>query len=85
MTEVEKILYALGYFDSDAPKKEQILGYITEATEFMTEAGVPSSLLTSQRAFAIKSLWSDARDKGEASALVQKDGMIVHLISQMRR
>ena len=40
MQEVEKILYELGYYDSDPHKKVQVQGYIDEATEFMLESGV---------------------------------------------
>ena len=40
--------------------------------------------VTSRRAYAVKSLWADARDKGTALHLVSKDSMIVHLIAQMK-
>ena len=50
----------------------------------MSDAGVPKCKITSSRAYAIKSLWADARDKGTAIHLVSKDSMIVHLIAQLR-
>ncbi|MEG1609261.1 MAG: hypothetical protein RR348_05280 [Clostridia bacterium] len=85
MTEVDKILYKMGYYDSDPQKQEEVRGYINEAVEFMTDSGVPASKLTSQRSFAVKSIWADLRDKSEDDKIIQKDGMIVALISQMRR
>ena len=85
MEEVDKVLYALGYYDSDPVKKAIIQGFIAEAEEYMTEAGVPSEKLKSQRAFAIKNIWADARDKNELEAAIKKDGMLVHLIAQLRR
>lgn len=85
MQEVDKILYKLGYYDSDPHKRQEVQGYIDEATEFMIESGVPREKLTSQRAYAIKSIWADARDKGNDDALVKKDGMVVALLSQLRR
>lgn len=84
-SDVDKILYKLGYFDSDPQKKQEVQGYIDEATEFMLESGVPSEKLNTQRAYAIKSIWADYRDKGDDDKLVKKDGMIVSLISQLRR
>ena len=84
-TDVDKILYKLGYYDSDPQKKQEVQGYIDEAVEFMRESGVPSEKITTQRAYAIKSIWADARDKGEDDKLIRKDGMIVSLISQLRR
>lgn len=85
MQEVDKILYELGYYDSDPHKKAEVQGYIEEATEFMIECGVKPEKLTSQRAHAIKSIWADARDKGEINDIVKRDGMVVALISQLRR
>lgn len=85
MQEVDKILFKMGYYDSDPQKKQEVQGYIDEAVEFMTESGVSADKLTSQRAYAVKSIWADARDKGDDDKLVKKDGMIVSLISQMRR
>lgn len=40
MTEVDQILYSLGYYDSDPQKQSIVQGYIDEATEFMRESGV---------------------------------------------
>lgn len=85
MKEVEKILYKLGYYDSDPQKVAEVQGYIDEAVEFMLESGVPQAKLSSQRAYAIKSIWADARDHGNDDILVKKDGMIVALLSQLRR
>lgn len=85
MNEVDKILYKLGYYDSDPHKKAEVQGYIDEASEFMLESGVIPEKLTSQRAYAIKSIWADARDKGDINDIVKKDGMIVALLSQLRR
>ncbi len=82
---IDKVCYQLGYYDADANKKEVIQGFIEEAEEFMKEAGVPNEKLNLQRANAIKSLWADARDKGEAETLIKKESMIVHLIAQLRR
>ncbi|MDR1093451.1 MAG: hypothetical protein LBL66_04810 [Clostridiales bacterium] len=84
MDEVEKILYSMGYFDSDPHKRAEVGGFIREAEEFMSEAGVPADKMTAQSAYAVKSLWADARDKGEADSLIKRDGLIVHLIAQMR-
>ena len=79
MTEVDQILYSLGYYDSDPQ------GYIDEATEFMRESGVPDDKLTSRRAYSVKAIWADYRDKGDNDAIIKKDGMVVALISQLRR
>lgn len=84
MNELEKIMYSMGYYDSDPHMQNIVKGYIGEAEEFMAEAGVPAEVMTSQRAYAVKSLWADGRDKGTADDLIKKDGMIVHLISQLR-
>lgn len=85
MQEVDKILFKLGYLDSDPHKKQEVQGYINEAAEFMLESGVPNERLTTQRAYAVKSIWADYRDKGDDEKLIKKDGMIVALISQLRR
>ena len=85
MSEVDKILYKLGYYDSDPHKKAEVQGYIDEAVEFMLESGVKPEKLTTQRAYAIKSIRADARDKGEINDIVKCDGMVVALISQLRR
>ena len=85
MQEVDKILFKLGYLDSDPHKKQEVQGYIDEAAEFMLESGVPNERLTTQRAYAVKSSWADYRDKGDDEKLIKKDGMIVALISQLRR
>ena len=85
MQEVDKILFKLGYLDSDPHKKQEVHGYIDEAAEFMLESGVPNERLTTQRAYAVKSIWADYRDKGDDEKLIKKDGMIVALISQLRR
>ncbi len=83
--DVDKILYKMGYFNADRLKKQEVQGYIDEAVEFMKDAGVPDAKLTTQRAYAIKSIWADARDKGDDNAIVKKDGMIVSLLSQLKR
>ena len=85
MQEVDKILFKLGYLDSDPHKKQEVQGYIDEAAEFMLESGLPNERLTTQRAYAVKSIWADYRDKGDDEKLIKKDGMIVALISQLRR
>jgi hypothetical protein len=85
MEEVDKILYALGYYDSDPLKKAVVKGYIAEAEEYMKKAGVPAEKLKSQRAYAIKNIWAEARDKNELETAIRKDGMVVHLIAQLRR
>ena len=85
MQEVDKILFKLGYLDSYPHKKQEVQGYIDEAAEFMLESGVPNERLTTQRAYAVKSIWADYRDKGDDEKLIKKDGMIVALISQLRR
>lgn len=84
MDEYDNILYDLGYYSGDPQKKEQIKRYVSEAEEFMKAAGVPTDKITSYRAYAIKSLWADARDKGTATKIISSDTMIVHLISQLR-
>ncbi len=85
MDETDRILYDLGYFGNDPYKKEQIKGFIQEAEQFMVEAGVKKEKITSALAKTIKSLWCEARDKKQPIYLVNKDKMIVSLISQLRR
>ena len=46
---------------------------------------MPQDKLNTQRAYAIKSIWADARDKGNDDQIVRKDGMIVALVSQLKR
>ena len=65
MTEVDQILYSLGYYDSDPQKQSIVQGYIDEATEFMRESGVPDDKLTSRRAYSVKAIWADYRDRSE--------------------
>jgi len=84
-TDVDKILYKLGYYNGDPNKTQEIQGYIDEAVEFMKESGITDNQLTTQRAFAIKSIWADCRDRGDDNNIIRKDGMIVSLISQLRR
>lgn len=85
MQEVDKISYKLGYYGDDPLKKGEIQGYIDEAVEFMRESGVPEEKLTSQRAYVVKTIWADCRDKGNDDQIVKKDGMVIALISQLRR
>lgn len=85
MQDVDKILYKMGYFEPDPLKVAEVQGYIDEATEFMRESGVPDEKLITQRAYAVKAIWADYRDKGEDEKLIKKDGMLVALISQLRR
>lgn len=73
MQEVDKILFKLGYLDSDPHQKTQeVQGYIDEAAEFMLESGVPNERLTTQRAYAVKSIWADYRDKGDDEKLTKR-------------
>ena len=51
----------------------------------MRESGVPEEKLTSQRAYVVKTIWADCRDKGNDDQIVKKDGMVIALISQLRR
>ena len=83
--DVDKILYKLGYYNGDPNKTQEIQGYIDEAVEFMKESGITDEQLKTQRAYAIKSIWADCRDRGEDNNIIRKDGMIVSLISQLRR
>jgi hypothetical protein len=82
--ESERILNKLGYIGCDPIKISEIEGYISEAIEFMTAAGVRPEKMSSQSAYVIKSLWAENRDKGTEDVLVKADGMIVNLIAQMR-
>lgn len=85
MTEGEKILYKLGYYDSDPNKKAEIQDYIKEADEFMLDSGVPHEKLTTKKAYVIRSIWADGRDRGDENNIIRKDGMIVALLSQLKR
>jgi hypothetical protein len=85
MDEIDNILYDLGYVDSDPLKKEQVQRYVEEAKEYMADAGVSADKIDSHRAYAIKSLWASYRDEGSPDKAVRKEGMIVHLITQLRR
>lgn len=85
MQEVDKILYKMGYFDADPHKKQEVQDSIDAAVEFMRESGVPADKLTSKRAYSVKALYADAIDKGQPDEIIKKEGMIVALISQMRR
>lgn len=84
MQEVDKILYQLGYYDSDDNKKAEVQGYIDEAVEYMKSCGVSDEKIKTQRAFAVKSIWADYRDKGENESIIRKEGMIVQLICNLR-
>ncbi len=83
--DVDKILYKMGYFHADPLKKQEVQGYIDEAVEFMRSCGVKPEKLTTHTAHAIKSIWADARDKGDNDNIIKKDGMIVALLSQLKR
>lgn len=85
MQEVDKILYKMGYFDADPHKKQEVQDSIDAAVEFMRESGVPADKLTSKRAYSVKAIYADAIDKGTPDDIIKKDGMIVALVSQMRR
>lgn len=85
LNEIDKILYKLGYYDSDPHKKAEVQGYVEEAIEFMRESGVPDDKLGTQRAYVVKSIWADLRDKSKDDEIVKKDGMIVAMIAQLRR
>ena len=76
MQEVDKILYKMGYYDADPHKKQEVQDSIDAAEEFMRASGVHAELIT---------IYADAVDKGTPDEIVKKDGMIVALISQMRR
>lgn len=85
MQEVDKILYKMGYFDADPHKRQEVQDSIDAAVELMLESGVPADKITSKRAYSVKAIYADAVDKGAPDEIVKKDGMIVALISQMRR
>lgn len=85
MQEVDKILYKLGYYDADTLKRDEVQGYIDEAVEFMKSCGVPDNKMTTQTAYAVKSIWADSRDKDNPDSVVKKDGMVIALISQLKR
>ena len=51
----------------------------------MKDSGVAEADTSSATAYVVKSIWADARDRGDENAIVKKDGMIVSLISQLRR
>ena len=85
MSEVEKILYKLGYGISDPHKAQEIQGYIDEAEEFMKSQGIDESKIKTSTAYVIKSIWATYRDQGEDEAILKKEGMIVHLIFDLRR
>ncbi len=83
--EIDKILYRLGYYDGDPEKKADVQGYVDEAVEYMQSVGVPEDKLTTQRAFAVKSIWADYRDSGKNDEIIKKDGMVVALIANLKR
>ena len=85
MDEIDKILYKLGYCDSDPLKRKEFEGYVDEAVEFMKDSGVAEADTSSATAYVVKSIWADCRDRGDENSIVKKDGMIVSLISQLRR
>lgn len=85
MTEVDRILYSLGYYNDDSLKKEEIEDFMEEANEFMLNSGVPKKGLVSTSAKTVRRLWVDARDKGMSIDLPGKDKMILSLISQLKR
>lgn len=85
MSEIEKILYKLGYGISDPHKTQEIQGYVDEAVEFMQSKGIDESQIKSKTAYTIKSLWATYRDQGEDEAILKKEGMIIHLILDLRR
>lgn len=85
MSELEKILYNLGYGISDPQKNQEIQGYIDEAVEYMQSKGIDESKINTHTAYTIKNLWAKYRDQGEDEAILKKEGMIVHLILDLRR
>lgn len=85
MTEVDRILYSLGYFNDDPLKREEIEDFMEEANEFMLNSGVSKKELVSTSAKTVRRLWVDARDKGMAIDLPGKDKMIISLVSQLKR
>ncbi len=84
-SEVDEILYRLGYFDADANKRKQIQDCITACEEYMQSAGVPAEKLSSKMALTVKAIWADHMDRGDYNNIITKDGMIVTLISNLRR
>lgn len=82
--EVTKILHELGYYESDSVKTEQVKNWAEEAEEFLKEAGVKDTLLTSKRAFAFKSIYSDLRNRGETNGL-EGNPILLNIISQLKR
>lgn len=85
MDDVNKILIKMGYLGDDPLKKAEIAGYVSEAEEYMAAAGVPREQMTTETAYAVKSIWADKRDKNDDETLIRRDGIIVHLIAQLRR
>lgn len=85
MDEIDKILYKLGYCDSDPNKRKEFEGYVAEAVEFMQDCGVAKEATSSATAYVIKNIWADCRDRGDENSIVKKEGLIVSLISQLRR
>lgn len=85
MNEVTKIMFSLGFAANDPHKQSEIHGYVKEAEEFMLSVGVKKEKITTQLAYSVKHLWADARNRGNTSGLIVKDGMVVHLIAQLRR
>lgn len=86
MKEVEKIALKMGYGASDPQKIEEIQGYIDEAVEYMTKScGVAENETNSKTAYVVKTLWADYRDSGIEENIIKKDGIVVALISNLRR
>ena len=85
MQEIDKILYEMGYLDSDPLKREIVQTYVDEAIEFMRASGVPEDVINSQNAHSVKSLWATYRDEKNPAEIVSKNGMIAHLICSLRR
>ncbi|MBD5086692.1 MAG: hypothetical protein HDT32_05010 [Clostridiales bacterium] len=85
MKEVEKIALKIGYGASDPQKIEEIQGYIDEAVEFMKTSGVAEKEISTHTAYVVKSLWADYRDSGVEESIIKKDGIVVALISNLRR
>lgn len=85
MKEVDRVLYKLGYYGDDPQKKAEVEGYIAEAQEFMKSCGVLDEHLNSATAYTIKSIWAVKRDEGDENSILKKDGMVIALISQLKR
>lgn len=85
MKEVEKIALKIGYGASDPQKIDEIKGYIDEAVEYMKSCGVAEKEMNSHTAYVVKSLWADYRDSGIEENIIKKDGIVVALISNLRR